>query len=810
MRKILLLLVGGLLWSVLFCPAVAASEFEYVDGFDYPLLPDPCNYLHNQNPTDWQFFADQNDLEVCAYPYPSYIDYNSVTRTVGYTYLGVSPKYGWYRWKKSGFQAVEGYKYTVKVTALAENDYPPHRDTFWINFGLGTLPAADANLYANWDLLAAVENDDYWYVSAWAEGNPVGLRWRPGQDPNLTGPAKKPYEVELTVYSLADRPDLMSARVRFESDPNWFTFIENYPLSRDLVTDAAENYALFGWRYYYSSYQYAPGEYSYHHNFTVYDDVSIKAEEIFPDFDVDSDVDWEDLKVFVERWLNNYDFVDYAEFAGAYTDAQEALISYFSVEDFNYGTGEPSTGSMLQEKGGLDPCDYGQQTLGNHFWVMYYGPGDNRRHEKFRKYPAGFPEDMNNVYTPPGSEDGWFAQRSSSGDSLPAAYRWQGGGFQAVEGMEYVLDATIASSRMEVILNNYTWPFVDPNDYGFYHEPNLYARPVTGHGVMADIAIGQGLQPGDPHYDYGMDDYFYHTIVAGICHDPTTYGSYGLRGFTSETLNIGSYGDEELVKTYFGDAYEATSWQWYDLRLVVRSIAGGPDTADFYARRAGTGEFVPIALNVELDNDLETTCKNNYPLIVFHHYYTSSYYWQGEYRYVNWTDWSFADTLKMGVRPIQPQPTTYNKYETFEYGSGYPSGDPNLAWSTLDAQPAPSFMRLNANCGDKEGYYSIDSKAAGSFEIPVPSEDYWVGTPKNTTSGCVVYYRWDEAAFQAVEGMQYEIESKVMGFTYKPYSDTWDAGFRGELFVSQIPDVNAEDWANYSKIAGMTNCNSNW
>jgi len=152
-----------------------------------------------------------------------------------------------------------------------------------------------------------------------------------------------------------------------------------------------------------------------------------------------------------------------------------------------------------------------------------------------------------------------------------------------------------------------------------------------------------------------------------------------------------------------------------------------------------------------------------------------------------------------------PASGVYVAYEDFNYGTGvWPS------CSVLEAKPAPSFTRLVDGVPDKDGRYLQDSAALGSFPLPVASEDGWVGAPKNTTSGGDVIYRWDAGAFQAEEGKQYEFESKVMGTTYKPYSNTWSAGFRGALYITQIPETGGDTWANYNKAAGMSNCSSNW
>ncbi|MFH1616032.1 MAG: PEP-CTERM sorting domain-containing protein [Planctomycetota bacterium] len=146
-------------------------------------------------------------------------------------------------------------------------------------------------------------------------------------------------------------------------------------------------------------------------------------------------------------------------------------------------------------------------------------------------------------------------------------------------------------------------------------------------------------------------------------------------------------------------------------------------------------------------------------------------------------------------------------YEDFNYGTGV---WPATSCSRLEDKPAPSFTRLIDSVPDKDGRYLQDSAALGSFPLSPASEDGWVGAPKNTTSGGVVYYRWDAGAFQAVEGEQYVVESKVMGVTWQPYSDTWNAGFHGELYITQIPETGGDAWANYNKDAGMSNCNSNW
>lgn len=768
---------------VMLTTAALTDAASISDDFSYVFNSDPAlNRLEAQNPTDWSWFDDGEGMY--AYIWETFTDYWGVDRHVARGIdISTGTAVGWYKWDASVFQAVEGHQYTVTITAMANVRYQYYRDTFYIDVGFGKAPASNPDVIENWTMPAGVTTDGFFSAigvydrvpgPAGSGGTHIGIPYRSAPDVGLSDPTYKAFEVKCTVMCLAGLADVFSVWAREDGTSTWEVIVDRYPLDEDLDTTAATNYVLLGFRSLKSS------EYGW--STAAYDDISF-SEQAIADVNMDGNIGPADLAELIAGWTSPYDLMHFAGLAIQWpgTGEDEWQVTWLAGESFQYNYLEE-----LEDKGGaLPPGIDGEH--GVHWWHVWYGNETTNRPDA-RYTPVNPPS---NDYTyPPGSQDGWVGMPRWTGDNLHAAFAWEGGKFQAQEGYEYVLDARIASSRSEYIGASWYWPGnVPEEDWGGYHEPNLYARPVIGTGIIADVAIG--VRPDVEYPNWGYDDYLYFDHVVSLTNDHETLA---LNAYTAETQNLGSQGSEELVQTLFGYPFPATSWQWYDVRLVVKSLAGEADRADVYARPAGTGDYQAVALNAPLVNDLDTTTANNYPLLALWYWYDNSY--SGST--VNWNDYSMIDSCRIGYRPIQDTGYLTGGFDNLSYGDGSDVNnllDSTTSWSKLYGSGlSTQDVRLRNDSG----------------LMPVSSEDLQVAEAKSVTSDTYPnnysLYRWTDQAFQAVEGHSYTFESKVLTYRY----DAWDPvyggiGFRAYAAIEKMPTSgDPDDHDAYTMVAGMT------
>lgn len=170
---------------------------------------------------------------------------------------------------------------------------------------------------------------------------------------------------------------------------------------------------------------------------------------------------------------------------------------------------------------------------------------------------------------PAGSTDGWVAGARWYGVKGYQDYsynRWVGadqGTFTAQEGYSYTVEAKVATNTINLGYTN----------------------------LMADVRLA--VAPVGSGYD-DLTNY-----------DQVAYFTRGTMDTSAAPLSAMEDGNQ------VGTTSGLSRRTWYDLKIVVDSLAGQADTASYYYKESASGTWNTVAEDVALTNDLDTVNQRN-------------------------------------------------------------------------------------------------------------------------------------------------------------------------------------------------------